>query len=79
MKKKGGEPDQALKRPISLARRDFSGMSKEQLLREGHNTYLALQVLWCVELNLPQPDWEIIASVSRQLKILEERCPEICQ
>ena len=79
MKKKEGQQEQTLKGPVSLVRRDFSGMSRKQLLREGHNTYLALQALWCVELSLSQPDWEIMASVSRQLKILEERCPEICQ
>ncbi len=68
-----------LKLQVTLPRRDYTQMSARQLLREGRQMYAGLQALWRVELELPNPDWEILASVSRQLKILEQGCPEVCE
>jgi hypothetical protein len=64
---------------VKLPARDYTKMSARQLLREGRQMYAGLQALWRVELTLPNPDWEILASVSRQLKILEHGCPEVCE
>ena len=63
---------------VKLPRRDFTKMSQRQLLREGRRMYLGLQIAWRVELELPNPDWPILESVSRQMKILEQGCPEVC-
>ena len=38
-----------------------------------------MQATWCAELKLPNSDWQVPASVSRQLKILEQGCPEVCE
>ena len=59
--------------------RDYSKLSLRQLKRESRRMHLRLQAIWCAELKLPEPDWEILASVSRQLKTLEEACPEVCE
>jgi hypothetical protein len=40
--------------------------------------YSGLQAIRFTELKLPSPDWQILASVSRQMKILEHRCPQVC-
>lgn len=64
---------------ITLPRRDFRRMGERQLLCEGRRMYADLQMLWRTELQMPQPDWEILASVSAQMKILEQGCPEVCR
>ena len=68
-----------LKLQVKLPRRNYSKMSQRQLLREGRQMYAGLQALWRVELALSHPDWEILESVSAQMKILECGCPEVCE
>jgi hypothetical protein len=62
---------------IKLPRRDYARMSEPQLWREGRRMYAGLQAIWHAELKLPDPEWQILESVSRQMKILEEGCPEV--
>ena len=64
---------------VTLPARDYTKMTGHQLMREGRQMYAGLQALWRVELTLPNPDWEILESVSRQMKILEQGCPEVCE
>ena len=64
---------------VTLPRRDFARMSRRQLLREGKRMYANLQEIWRAELRLPNPNWEILQSVTYQLKMLEEGCPEVCK
>jgi hypothetical protein len=64
---------------VKLPVRNYTKMSRRQLLREGQLMYAGLQAIWFAELKLPAPDWQILASVSRQLKILEQGCPEVCE
>ena len=79
MKKKQLEGFGDLEFSVTLPRRDYTKMSERQLLREGWRMYTGLQVIWRVELELPNPDWQILESVSRQMKILEQGCPEVCE
>jgi len=65
--------------PATLPHRDYRRMSARQLLREGKRFYTGLQVAWRVELEMPNPDWQILESISRQLRLFEERCPEVCE
>ena len=81
MKEEEGQQQQesfdTLHLSATLTRRDYAGMNTRRLLHEARQRYTGLQALWRVQLQLPNPDWEILASVSRQLKIFEDRCPEI--
>jgi len=36
-------------------------------------------VLWRFELEMPNPDWQVLESISRQLHLFEDRCPEVCE
>ena len=62
---------------VTLPRRDFTRMSPRQLVREGRRMYANLQAIWRAELRLPSPNWRILESVTYQMKLLEERCPEV--
>ena len=64
---------------VTLPRRNFARMSQRQLLCAGKRMYSDLQEIWRAELRLPNPNWEILESVTSQLKMLEEGCPEVCQ
>lgn len=64
---------------VTLPVRDYTKMSPRQVFREGCRMYSGLQAVWHAELTLPCPDWKILETVSRQMKIFEERCPEVCQ
>ena len=80
MKKKQKQPEgfEGRAASVKLPRRDYKRMNQRQLLREGWRMYAGLQVMWRVELELPNPDWQVLESVSRQMKILEQGCPEVC-
>ncbi|MFY9645059.1 MAG: hypothetical protein WAK29_07765 [Terriglobales bacterium] len=64
---------------VTLPTRNYTKMSLRRLLREGQRMYSGLEAIWRAELNLPNPDWQILESVSRQMKILEQGCPEVCE
>jgi hypothetical protein len=64
---------------VTLPRRDFTRMSRRQLLREGKRMYANLQEMWHAELRLPDPNWAILESITEQLKMLEDGCPEVCE
>jgi hypothetical protein len=64
---------------VTLPRRNFARMSQRQLLRTGKQMYTDLQEMWRAELRLPDPCWAILESITEQLKMLEEGCPEVCQ
>jgi hypothetical protein len=52
---------------------DVSQMSDAELIEYTLATYTNLQRIWRMELLiLPQPDWEIVEEVSRQMSMLEE-------
>jgi len=82
MKKKARKQPEAfegLGLQVTLPRPDYSRMSERQLFREGQRRYAGLQALWRVELQMPNPDWQILESTSRQLRMFEELCPEVCE
>ncbi len=82
MKKKVGKQPEGfggLELQGTMRHRDYTRMNARQLLRAGRQMYAGLQALWRVELELPIPDWQVLESVSRQMKILEQGCPEVCE
>ena len=82
MKKKARKQPEVfedLTMPVKLPRRNYSKMSERQLLREGRLMYAGLQVAWRVELEMPIPDWQVLESLARQMKLFEQRAPEICE
>jgi hypothetical protein len=58
---------------------NYRRMSHANLVREGQQMYARIQAVWHAELHLPSPDWAILESLSKQLKMFEERCPECCR
>jgi hypothetical protein len=64
---------------LKLPLRNYTKMSRRQLLREGQLMYAGLQAIWSAELKLPNSDWKILETVSRQMKILEQGCQEVCE
>ena len=60
------------------ARPDYARISRRQLLSQGRKMYTGLQQIWSIELRMPEPNWDILESCSRQMVIFEVRCPEVC-
>ena len=81
MKKEERKPEgsDGIELRVSFPRRDFTRMSRRQLLRTGKRMYKNLQEIWRAELRLPNPNWEILQSVTCQLRMLEKGCPEVCE
>ncbi len=68
----------ALDLRVTLPRPNYARMSPGRLLQEGRHMYTGLQRIWSAELRLDHPNWAILETVSRQMKIFEDQCPEVC-
>lgn len=62
-----------------VAQPDYTHMTPEELLEEGRAMYARLQQIWHAELRLPTPNWQNLAIVSEQMRMLEEGAPEVTQ